>query len=79
MAKSLDVRLEKTFRLAEKYKLGIIFDVFNVFNDDSITSWGTKIGYDWDATPGYAPSTQGHDLNDIVMPRRARVGLRLTF
>jgi len=84
MAKSLDVRLEKTFRLAEKYKLGIIFDVFNVFNDDSITSWGTQIGYDWNGSLDdpewpYAYSTQGHDLNDIVLPRRARVGLRLTF
>ncbi len=84
MAKSVDIRLEKTFRLADKYKLGIIFDVFNVFNDDSITSWGTRIGYDWngvydDPEWAYTYSTQGHDLSSIVLPRRARVGLRLTF
>jgi hypothetical protein len=77
MAKSVDLRIEKTFRLADKYKLGIIFDVFNVFNDDTITSWGTRIGYDWDISG--ATSTSGHDLYDIVLPRRARVGLRLQF
>ena len=79
MAKSVDLRIEKTFRLADKYKLGIIFDVFNVFNDDTITSWGTRIDYDWDASGSYSTSTSGHDLYDIVLPRRARVGLRLQF
>ncbi|MBN2207517.1 MAG: TonB-dependent receptor, partial [Candidatus Aminicenantes bacterium] len=44
---NLDVRLEKIFTLADKYKLGVIVDVFNVFNNDTVTSWGTRIGYDW--------------------------------
>ncbi|MGB8957702.1 MAG: carboxypeptidase regulatory-like domain-containing protein [Candidatus Aminicenantales bacterium] len=78
MAKSLDVRLEKTFTLASKYRLGLMFDVFNVFNDDSITSWGTTIDYSWYAD-GSAPSTLGHDLDGLVLPRRARVGIRLIF
>jgi hypothetical protein len=79
LTKSLDVRIEKTFTLAEKYRLGVIFDVFNVFNDNSVTSWGTRIGYDWDESAGYSPSTQGHDLLGLVLPRRARVGIRLIF
>ncbi len=77
MAKSLDLRLEKTFLLAAKYRLGVIFDIFNVFNDDTLTSWGTRINYDWD--PTIDPSTQGHDLYGLVLPRRARVGIRLIF
>jgi outer membrane receptor protein involved in Fe transport len=87
IAKSLDIRLEKVFTLASKYKLGLMVDVFNVFNDDSITSWGNRIGYDWNPLQWYAPedvnqytpSTQGHDLLGLVLPRRARVGIRLIF
>ena len=79
MVKALDVRLEKVFELASKYRLGLIFDVFNVFNDDTITSWGTRIGYDWVNDPTYSPSTNGHDLLGLTLPRRARVGIRLIF
>ena len=74
---NLDVRLEKIFTLAEKYKLGVIVDVFNVFNNDTITGWGTRIGYDWNE--GDYPSTDGHELYSIVRPRQARIGLRLIF
>jgi hypothetical protein len=64
-----------------------MFDIFNVFNNDSITSWGNRIGYDWNPLQWYAPedvgdytaSTQGHDLLGLVLPRRARVGIRLIF
>ncbi len=77
MQKALDLRLEKTFTVAARYKLGVIFDVFNVLNDDTITSWGTRINYDW--TPGQYPSTGGHDLYGLVQPRQARLGLRLIF
>jgi hypothetical protein len=77
---NLDLRLEKTFILAAKYRLGLILDVFNVFNDNSITSWGDRITYDWIADdPSYSPSTQGHDLYGLVLPRRARVGVRFMF
>jgi hypothetical protein len=81
IAKSLDLRLEKIFTLATKYKLGLMVDIFNVFNDDTITSWGTRIGYDWllPDDSGYTASTEGHDLYGIVLPRRARVGIRLIF
>jgi len=79
--KILDLRLEKTFMLAEKFRLGLMVDVFNVFNDDTITSWGSRIDYDWllPADPDYYSSTDGHELYGIVRPRQARVGIRLMF
>ena len=85
MEKTLDLRVEKTFLLAQKYKLGVIFDVFNIFNNHTIQDWGTRIGYDWQypGDPGdyarYFISTQGHDLYSIPTPRQARIGIRLTF
>ncbi len=75
--KILDVRLEKIFTLASRYKLGLMVDVFNVFNTDTINSWGTRIGYDWNQ--GDYPSTNGHELYGIVQPRQARVGIRVIF
>jgi hypothetical protein len=77
MESILDIRMEKTFTLSKKYRLGVILDVFNVFNTDTIRSWGTRIGSDW--FPGDYPSTEGHELYDIVAPRQARVGIRLIF
>ncbi|MCX6566024.1 MAG: TonB-dependent receptor [Candidatus Aminicenantes bacterium] len=77
MEKTLDIRLEKIFTLAGKYRLGVIFDVFNVFNDDTVTAWGTVPGEDWFA--GESPSTDGHDLYGIARPRQARLGIRVRF
>jgi len=77
MRKILDLRIEKIFTLAGKYRLGFLVDVFNVFNADTITSWGTRIGYDW--FPGDYPSTDGHEAPNIVLPRQARLGVRLIF
>lgn len=77
ISKILDLRVEKTFTFAEKYQVGLMFDVFNVLNDDTIRSWGTRIGYDW--LPGEWPSTEGHELYRIVRPRQARLGIRFTF
>lgn len=73
----LDIRLEKIFTIAEKYRLGLMLDVFNVFNVDTITSWGTRWMYDW--VPTQWPSTNGHQLYGIVNPRQARFGIRLIF
>jgi len=78
MTKNLDLRLEKVFTLAGKYRLGLMVDVFNVFNSNTLTSWGTRVGYDW-YTDGSYPSTSGHELYGIVRPRQARVGIRLIF
>lgn len=94
MEKVLDIRLEKIFNIAQKYRLGLLFDVFNVFNAHTITSWGTRVNYDWGVpsdwdhadpadNPGWAEhyptSTTGHDLYGITQPRQARIGLRLIF
>ncbi len=78
MQKMLNLRLEKIFTLAQKYRLGLMFDVFNVFNDDTIMSWGTRIGFDW-FTDGTYPSTDGHRLRSISTPRQARLGIRFMF
>jgi hypothetical protein len=78
MQKILNLRLEKIFTLAKKYRLGVMFDVFNVFNDDTIMSWGTRIGYDW-YTDGTYPSADGHRLRSISTPRQARLGIRVIF
>jgi hypothetical protein len=77
MEKILNLRIEKIFTLADKYRLGVMVDVFNVFNTNTINSWGTRIGYDW--TPGDFASTGGHELYGISDPRQARVGVRLIF
>ncbi len=77
MANLLDLRLEKIFTIQNRYRIGVMFDIFNVFNDDTITSWGTRIGYDW--TPGDYPSSDGHEDISIVNPRQARIGIRLIF
>jgi hypothetical protein len=73
----LDLRLEKIFTLAQKYRLGLIFDAFNVYNSNTITNWGTRIGYDW--VPGTWPSTEGHNLLGIARPRQLRLGIRMIF
>ena len=78
MDTQLDLRLEKSFTMAQKYKLGVIFDVFNVFNSNTITAWGTYAGRDF-YVDGIPTSTQGHKITTVVLPRRARIGLRLTF
>ncbi len=78
MQKMLNLRLEKIFTLAKRYRLGLMFDVFNVFNDDTITSWGTRIGFDW-FTDGTYPSADGHRLRSISTPRQARLGIRFMF
>jgi len=73
---NLDLRLEKTFMIAEKYRIGLMMDIFNVFNDDTITWWGTEADYDW--IPG-DPGPDGHTVYGLVPPRGIRLGIRLFF
>lgn len=77
MDHQIDIRLEKIFTFASKYRLGLMVDVFNLLNSDTITSWGTRWMYDW--IPTSYPSTMGHQLYGIVNARQARVGIRLIF
>jgi hypothetical protein len=81
MMKVLDLRVEKIFNLAQKYRLGLMIDVLNVFNANTITSWGTRIGYDWllPDDPDYYQSTEGHNLLGIINPRQVRLGIRVIF
>jgi hypothetical protein len=79
----LNLRMEKVFTLANKYRLGLMVDVFNVFNNDTVNSWGTQTGnaptWYFEGDPNYTPSTQGHQLYGISTPRQARVGIRFIF
>ena len=77
MDHQIDIRLEKIFTFASKYRLGLMVDIFNLLNADTITSWGTRWMYDWD--PTMYPSTNGHQLYGLVNARQARVGIRLIF
>lgn len=65
----LDLRLDKRFPLRGAWgDLGLVFDIFNVFNDDTITSFTTRI----DQTSYLEPS-------DIIQPRIMRLGVRWQF
>jgi len=73
---NLSLRLEKTFIFADKYRFGLMMDVFNVFNSDTITNWGNQAGYDW--VPG-DPGPDGHTVYGLVSPRGIRLGVRFFF
>ncbi len=75
----LDVRLEKTFTIAERFRLGLMMDIFNVFNDDSITSWGTTINSSWFPDLSQYASSDGHRVYGLVSPRAIRLGIRVFF
>jgi hypothetical protein len=52
-----------------------------VFNSDTITSWGSRWGYDWlpyRYEPD-APGPDGHVVYDLVLPRAIRLGVRFFF
>lgn len=75
----LDLRLEKTFRFADRFRLGLMMDIFNVFNDDSITSWGTTVNSSWFPDLSQYASSGGHIVYGLVAPRAIRLGIRLFF
>jgi hypothetical protein len=78
---NLDLRLEKTFLIMQKYRIGIMMDIFNVFNSNTITSWGTRWGYDWQPLQ-YEPDAagpDGHEVYGLVSPRAIRLGARFFF
>lgn len=61
---NLDLRLEKVFRLSNTFRVGLMADVFNVFNDD-VTTWvQEQAGDSFDEVLG------------IISPRVFRLGLR---
>ena len=76
---TLDMRIEKLFKIGGKYSLGLIADVFNVFNAKAVTNWGSLLNSDYFPDSGFYPVTDGHILYEIVNPRQARLGARLMF
>ncbi len=64
---NLDLKLEKIFRFGN-VRLGAMIDMFNVFNDDTITSVQNTFN-----VSGY------NDVVSLVAPRVFRLGLRLFF
>lgn len=76
---NLDLRLEKTFRFAERYRIGLMMDIFNVFNDNTITSWGTVVGTSWFPSDPDALGPDGHKVYSLVNPRAIRLGIRFFF
>ncbi len=78
---NLDLRLEKTFLISGKYRIGLMMDIFNVFNDNAIIDWGDRVDYDW--TPhdfdSTAPGPDGHEVYDLVSPRAFRLAIRFFF
>jgi hypothetical protein len=65
---TLDMRLEKVFRLQEYGRLGIILDIFNIFNNNA------ELGRNNNAYSGSFGLT-----TEIVNPRLFRLGLRFQF
>jgi len=73
----LDFRLQKTFNIYESVKLHMMFDVFNVLNQNTITSypynfWYSHSGYDFWSANYLVPDF-------IFLPRRLQFGLRVSF
>ncbi len=74
----LDFRLQKTFDVYESLKFHVMFDMFNVLNSNTITSypsdylWYHHSGYDYWSSTYLVP-------DEIFFPRRVQLGLRLSF
>lgn len=64
---NLDLRVQKDFTLGGKFKIGLLADVFNLFNTGTVTEVITETGDEFGQTVS------------IMYPRRFRVGLRLYF
>lgn len=63
---NLDLRLEKQFKIG-KFRIGAVVDVYNVFNNDTVTAVITDAGEYF------------QDTDAIMNPRAFRAGLRLYF
>ena len=66
---NIDVRLEKTFMLLDRYRVGVVFDVFNLLNDDAITGWVTR----------NSASSSFLKPSSVVGARYFQLGARLMF
>jgi hypothetical protein len=66
---NVDLRVEKAFLIMDRYRLGFIFDAFNLFNDDSVTGYKS---YDISSSNYLVPSS-------VVDARFYQFGVRLLF
>ena len=79
---TLDLRVEKTFMLSNRYRIGFLIDLFNVLNDNAVTEWGSVAGVDWWPHNEFLPAEpgpDGHLIYNLVSPRRIRIGVRVFF
>jgi len=68
---NLDIRLEKFFQISDKYRVGVLVDVFNALNDDTVTDVESTVD-PWSEFPfGYVWGIRG--------PRQIRAGFRFEF
>jgi hypothetical protein len=67
---NLDMRLEKFFNFGEKFRFGVLIDMFNVFNADTPTSYETRIEAGRDPF-GF--------VRRIRSPRTFRLGIHFQF
>lgn len=66
----LDMRIEKQFRINDRFIIGILADAFNIFNSNTTTSLETISS---------SSSIVFEDIVDIRNPRVIRLGVRITF
>jgi outer membrane receptor protein involved in Fe transport len=72
--KNLDLRLEKVFMLTGRMKIGVILDVFNVFNWAVEEYISSNIAY-----ANYGKAIRTDVIPGITAPRYVRLGLRFFF
>jgi hypothetical protein len=64
-----DVKIEKTFKIAQKYSVEFSCDIINVFNEDTNLSYvSTQV-----ESPSWMIPT------NIILPRRALIGVKFVF
>ncbi len=76
--KQLDFRAEKKFTLSGRTKLGLLFDVFNVFNSNTETNLNASTGRLTISETGASVPTFGSPTT-ILPPRIARLSARLEW
>ena len=83
--RNIDIRLEKSFRTVRGQQIGVIGELFNVFNFRNFTGYNTNVG-DFNNTGGITPNGNfGRptgvitDLTRMGAPRRVQLGMNYKF
>lgn len=72
-----NVRFEKTFRMGDRHKIAGMFDLFNIFNANTIVGVNTLSSTTRDRNNNVVPSFDR--ATQIVQPRIFRLGVRYNF